>query len=234
MRRLLVVVVALLAVPGSAAAGGGGGMSLCAGFATGSEVSMLDSCFDGTAHFAPAGETLTIVNDGSLPHTFTAVDGSFDTGQLAGGESYEITVDEPGIIEVFCTLHGTAEGTGMAGVLVVGEAEPLPVSATADMSVIQEAVAEESQPLADALGNQSQMIAALTNAQATLTDAVEAQGGGEIPAQPGWGSRAEPWMVGLAGAAVAAGVISLTTALAVRRRLDLTSDREASHASIEA
>lgn len=224
MRRLLIVVVGLLVVPGSASAGGAGQMSLCSGFATGSEVSMLDSCFEGTAHFAPAGETITIVNDGMLPHTFTAVDGSFDSGQLQGGESYEITVEEPGIIEVFCTLHGTAEGTGMAGVLVVGEAEPLPVSATANMSVIKEAMAEESQPLADALANQTQMISALTTAQVKLTEAVDAHAADEkddeeaaavVPV--GTADAGLPWAA-LAGGAAGGIVLSVLLFRVVTRR----------------
>lgn len=51
-------------------------------------VSMLDSCFSGTAHFAPTETTITISNDGELAHTFTAVDGSFDSGQLQPGETF--------------------------------------------------------------------------------------------------------------------------------------------------
>lgn len=213
MRRLFIAIVVLLAVPLPVAAGGGGNMSACAGFATGRVVSMLDSCFQGTAHFAPAGETITIVNDGALPHSFTAVDGSFDTGQLQPGESYEVTVAEPGVVEVFCTLHGTADGAGMAGVLVVGEPEPGPVSAGADMSAIQEAVTEGSQPLAAALENQAQMIAALTNAQATLTDTVEAQGNGEMTAGP------PLWIAGLVGVAVALAGTALAVALSLRQRI---------------
>lgn len=234
MRRLLIVVVALLVVPGSASAGGGGGMSLCPGFATGSEVSMLDSCFDGTAHFAPAGETITIVNDGMLPHTFTAVDGSFDTGELQGGESYEITVDEPGIIEVFCTLHGTTAGEGMAGVLVVGEAEPPAVSAPASLAAFKDAMAEETDPLAASVDNQSQMIAALTNAQATLTDAVEAREERRFATPSDGDPGVEPWIAGLVGAAVASGFIALATALVMRRRLDTASGERTAHAPIEA
>ena len=81
MRRLLIVVAVLTLIPGVASAGGGGS-SQCPGFTTGTTVSMLDSCFSGTAHFAPTETTITISNDGALPHTFTAVDGSFGSGQL--------------------------------------------------------------------------------------------------------------------------------------------------------
>lgn len=107
--------------PGAIAGGGAGG-SACDGFDDGSTVLMLDSCFAGTAHFAPAGTSVLVENQGKFPHTFTAVDGSFDSGQVGAGSSVELAI-EPGIYRVFCSLHGTAKGQGMAGVLIVGKAE---------------------------------------------------------------------------------------------------------------
>ena len=107
--------------PRAALAGGGGGGGLCAGFASGDTLIMRDSCFEGTAHFASPGGTLVVSNEGSAPHSFTAVDGSFDTGLMQPGETTEIPLDADGIARVYCTLHGTVQGTGMAGVLVVGD-----------------------------------------------------------------------------------------------------------------
>lgn len=128
MRRLLLVLV-LMVAPGVAHAGGGGvDTSGCAGYSEGTTVSMRDSCFAGTAHFAPSGTPITISNDGVLPHTLTAVDGSFDTGDVGAGQSTELTLTEPGIYRVFCSYHGTAAGEGMAGVVVVGD-PATPVSA---------------------------------------------------------------------------------------------------------
>ena len=52
------------------------------------------------------GTTVTWTNnDASMPHTVTAVDGSFDSGQLAAGQSFSYTFDKPGEFEYFCTLH---------------------------------------------------------------------------------------------------------------------------------
>ncbi len=143
MRKLLVAVVLLLLLPGVASAGGGGGISHCAGFAAGTTVSMLDSCFNGTAHFAPPGTALTIENAGGLPHTFTAVDGTFHSGQVQPGEIFALTIDEPGVYEVFCSLHGTADGQGMAGVLVVEEAELSPVAAAVNTYAVDKAVVDD-------------------------------------------------------------------------------------------
>lgn len=133
MRKLLAAVVILMAFPAVASAGGGHiDTSGCAGFGEGDTVAMLDSCFSGTTHFAPDGATLTVDNEGALPHTLTAVDGSFDTGLVDPGDSTELTIDEPGVYRVFCSLHGTAQGDGMAGVLVVGDAGSTMVSAGSD------------------------------------------------------------------------------------------------------
>lgn len=149
MKRLAIAMALIVSIPGVASAGGGGGnMSQCQGFATGTSISMLDSCFDAIAHSAPTDTAITISNDGALPHTFTAVDGSFDSGNLEPGQDFELIVDEPGIYQVFCTLHGTAQGAGMAGVLVVGGPEP--VAATLGTGAIQEAGAEENRADASA------------------------------------------------------------------------------------
>ena len=125
MRRfLLVVAVATIAIlPGSvpAVAGGGGHESACAGYAAGQTVEMYDSCFSGSAQFVGAGSTVQIVNRGELQHSLTAVDGSFGTGTLQPGQSASIEVGDAAVIRVFCELHGTRQGEGMAGLLVVGE-----------------------------------------------------------------------------------------------------------------
>lgn len=120
MRKMFGILILAGLFPGVIAGGGHGG-SVCDGFDTGSTVRMLDSCFAGTAHFTQTGSSVVIENEGRLPHTFTAADGSFDSGQISPGSSFELNLDTPGIYKVYCTLHGTAKGQGMAGVLVVGE-----------------------------------------------------------------------------------------------------------------
>ena len=129
MRRAWIAVLLIISSvtilrPVEAQAGGGGGGGPCAGFATRGTLVMRDSCFDGVAHFADADSKLEVRNEGILPHSFTAVDGSFDTGLIGPGETSVIDLRTPGIIQAFCTLHGTAEGHGMAGVLIVGSPNP--------------------------------------------------------------------------------------------------------------
>ncbi len=121
MRKLALVMTTTLftlAMATPALAGGGG--SLCRGVGDGAEIVMRDNCFAATAHEASPGDVITIVNEGRIDHTYTAVDGSFDTGLVGPGGSVEITVGDAGLVRVFCSLHGTAAGDGMAGLLVVG------------------------------------------------------------------------------------------------------------------
>lgn len=135
MRRILTISLAtvtlVLAGAVAASAGGGGHADgACLAFSDGDTVTMRDSCFEGIAHTTPAGAAITVVNEGDLPHTLTAVDGSFDTGTVQPGASTTLTLDEAGRQLVYCTLHGTTDGSGMAGVIdVVAEPELEPAAA---------------------------------------------------------------------------------------------------------
>ena len=211
MRRLLVAVAVLLLLPGAASAGGGGHISQCPGFAAGTTVSMLDSCFNGTAHFAPTRTALIIRNDGELPHTFTAVDGSFSTGQVLPGDTFELTIDAPGVYEVFCSLHGTAAGQGMAGVLVVGEAEPLPAAAAVNMDLLKKAVAEDDQVVVEALDRHTRAIGNLS-AKAT-SDRI--------------------WLPMVSGLAIGLALAGLLVSLQSRRRLDRQAITEGLQPTLE-
>ncbi len=128
--------------------GGGGGGGACRGFTRGSEVTLVDSCFDGVTMLVEPGTTeLSVTNTGAAPHTITAVDGSFDL-RLEPGASGTVAValDDTPVVPVYCTLHGTADGVGMAGVVVVDgapvsragatgfEAEPAAAVSPADPS----------------------------------------------------------------------------------------------------
>lgn len=58
-----------------------------------------------------AGEPITIVNEDGVTHTFTADDGSFDTGGIDGGGSASITVDAPGEYTFHCSIHPSMTGS---------------------------------------------------------------------------------------------------------------------------
>ena len=55
--------------------------------------------------------TVTWTNNDSSPHTVTANDGSFQSGNLAPGQSYTFTFTTPGTYEYHCTYHPWMVGT---------------------------------------------------------------------------------------------------------------------------
>ena len=66
--------------------------------------------------FSPAllevreGDTVNWVNHDIVPHTATALDGSWDTGSLAQGQSMTITVSENTSAKYFCRFHPAMRG----------------------------------------------------------------------------------------------------------------------------
>lgn len=55
----------------------------------------------------PAGTIATFVNNDVVAHTASAVDGSFDTGNIAPGQSATVTFDTPGTYTYGCAYHPT-------------------------------------------------------------------------------------------------------------------------------
>lgn len=66
-----------------------------------------------------AGDTVTFTNTDFVLHTVTSIasqddptpDGVFDTGLINSGESAEVTFDEPGTYDYFCSIHPQMRGT---------------------------------------------------------------------------------------------------------------------------
>lgn len=52
-----------------------------------------------------AGDTVTWTNEDVVIHTATSVDGAFDSGDLAQGESWSMTFNTPGTYDYLCTPH---------------------------------------------------------------------------------------------------------------------------------
>lgn len=56
------------------------------------------------------GATVTWSFEDGMPHTVTAVDGSFDSGRLSAGGQFSHTFDQPGTFAYYCTLHPSMRG----------------------------------------------------------------------------------------------------------------------------
>lgn len=80
----------------------------------GTSVRMAGSRFDPATLSVTAGETVRWFNDDALPHTVTAADGSWDSGNLPPGASFERRFDAAGTYQYLCRYH-----PGMIGTIAV-------------------------------------------------------------------------------------------------------------------
>jgi plastocyanin len=84
-------------------------------------ISLVDIAFEPNelTIAADTDVTITVTNNGALPHTFTLPDQGIDTGELAAGASADVTINLPaGEYRFICTVVGH-EGAGMVGTLIV-------------------------------------------------------------------------------------------------------------------
>ena len=84
-------------------------------------VSMVDTSFDPQELTVSAGTIVRWVNDSDLPHTTTADDGAWDSGNMESGATFEFTFEEPGEYPYYCEIHGGPGGEGMSGTITVTE-----------------------------------------------------------------------------------------------------------------
>ena len=121
-RRALAVFVAigLSAVAGAcgsdsdsasdSSASANGAMSSAGGGMGGNVLTIKDFAFSPEPLTVAKGTVIKVVNDDDAPHTATAKDDSFDTGELGKGESKEITLSEAGEIAYICDIHDYMKG----------------------------------------------------------------------------------------------------------------------------
>lgn len=81
-------------------------------------------------NFAPTDLTITAgteivwLNQDAAPHNITFVDGSAVSENFFRDETYVMLFNEPGVFEIYCTLHGSPDGSGMAMTVTVLEDNP--------------------------------------------------------------------------------------------------------------
>jgi plastocyanin len=75
---------------------------------------MAGSRFEPATLTITAGETVRWFNEDALPHTVSATDGSWDSGNLPPGQAFERRFDTVGSYAYLCRYH-----PGMAGTIEV-------------------------------------------------------------------------------------------------------------------
>jgi plastocyanin len=88
-------------------------------WAQNADVSVLDDAFRPREIQIESGTTVTWTNEGGTPHTVTADNGSFESGNLDPGDDFSETFADAGRYPYFCEYHGGEGGEGMSGVVVV-------------------------------------------------------------------------------------------------------------------
>jgi plastocyanin len=78
-------------------------------------VGIGDNFFDPPDVAVEPGSTITWTNNGAMPHTVTADDGSFDSGVLNPGDSYTVAFDGQGTVTYHCTIHPEMRGSVTVG-----------------------------------------------------------------------------------------------------------------------
>lgn len=58
-----------------------------------------------------AGQNVTVTNKDGVIHTWTSRDGVFDSGSIAPGGSFTVSLEEAGDYEFFCSIHSTMTGS---------------------------------------------------------------------------------------------------------------------------
>lgn len=91
---------------------GGAGSPEPAGDGAAGDITIAGLAFDPSALDVEPGATITVVNDDSTTHTFTADDGSFDE-ELGSGDSIDVTLEGESGDELgfHCEIHPAMTGT---------------------------------------------------------------------------------------------------------------------------
>ena len=103
-----------------APAGAGWGPGMMGGYGVaptapaGTSVRMAGSRFEPATITIAPGQTVRWFNDDTAPHTVSASDGTWDSGNLPPGASFERRFDVPGTFPYVCVYH-----PGMAGTVLV-------------------------------------------------------------------------------------------------------------------
>ena len=100
---------------GTGTTGGGGGGATSVSIVPGSS-SLTDTAFQPNPVQVSVGSTVTWTNDDAQPHTATSgqnatPDGTFDSGIMAPGATFDFTFTEAGEFPYFCLLHPNMVGT---------------------------------------------------------------------------------------------------------------------------
>jgi plastocyanin len=110
-RSALLLLVGLLALTGFFALRAATGTSDAAAGSTAKKVTIERFDYEPSPLRVNPGTKIVFDNeDGSITHTATAKNGSFDTGDIKVGTTKTIVLRKPGVYKYFCTIHPFMHG----------------------------------------------------------------------------------------------------------------------------
>ncbi len=74
-------------------------------------ISIANFAFGPSTLTVKAGDEVTFTNNDSVTHTSTGADGTWDSGPIAPGQSYKVTLTTPGSYSFHCSIHPFMTGT---------------------------------------------------------------------------------------------------------------------------
>lgn len=106
---LTAIAVVALALPACGGSGDAGGAPTAP---TASTTAVTIENFSFTVDgIAAVDGTVVITNSDGVAHTWTANDGTFDSGAISPGGTFDFTFAEPGEHSFFCSIHPSMTGT---------------------------------------------------------------------------------------------------------------------------
>ncbi|MEO6204441.1 MAG: cupredoxin domain-containing protein [Mycobacteriales bacterium] len=96
---------------GSSDAGSKGGSTPAGGAVAGDAITIKDFLFKPMDLKVKVGQEITVTNEDRAPHTITADDKSFDSGDLQMGKTFTFKVDKAGTYSYICSIHQYMKGT---------------------------------------------------------------------------------------------------------------------------
>ena len=87
------------------------------------DVTMVDEQFDPRTIHADADATVTWTNEDETRQTVTAASDNWEKdSEVAGGAETTHTFEESGVYDVYCSVHGDADLSGMSMKVSIGDA----------------------------------------------------------------------------------------------------------------
>jgi plastocyanin len=170
------------------------------------QVKIVDFSFSPASLSVQQGDTVVWTNHGSVDHTVTSDNGSFNSGSLSPGQSFSHTFTSSGIVAYHCQFHGAAGGIGMSGRVTVNGA---PVPTTVAPTTPPTTAPPATSPAATTAPQTP--TTAVASAPATVTPATSA------PELVRTGSNDAPLAV-VAAALIVTGLAGVSVARSRRRR----------------